>query len=90
MSCTNYKLRFFIEWGGYILWSDSSHDATFEKFDVGPLPPEELNVSEELCKELHQLENEYQTALDWASPPVPSPWREEHFKDFYARLRIAY
>ncbi len=85
-----YKLRFFIEWGGSFLWPDSSDAVTFEKFDVGPLQPEDLNVSKELCDELHNLEKEYQTALNWDYPLDPSPWSEDQFKNFFDRLKIAY
>ncbi|MEF2919275.1 MAG: hypothetical protein U0O22_02260 [Acutalibacteraceae bacterium] len=90
MKKQKYKLRFLIEWGGGFLWPDSSDAVTFEKFNVGPLEPETLNVSKKLCKELHSLEEEYQTALNWDYPLEPSPWSEEQFKNFYDRLKIAY
>lgn len=90
MNKPKYKLRFFIEWGGGFIWPDSSDATTFERFDVAPLNPEELYVSQELCTELHSLEKEYQTALNWDSPLDPSPWSKEHFKNFYDRLKIAY
>jgi len=85
-----YKLRFFADWGGDVLWTDSDDAFTTEKYGFGLIDPKDLNVSPELCKELHTLGTEYQSALDWAYPPDPSPWTEEQFKDFFARLRIAY
>ena len=85
-----YKLRFFIEWGGNCLWPDSTDKDTYEKYDVGPLLPKDLGCSDDLCRELDALEEEYQTALDWEYPPDPSPWSEEHFFDFFQRLRCAY
>ena len=85
-----YKLRFFIEWGGNCLWPDVSDKDTYVKFNVGPLAPENLGVSPELCSELDALVEEYQTALDWEDPPAPSPWSDEHFSDFYQRLCRVY
>lgn len=90
MFMKKYKLRFFIEWGGSILWSDASDKATCKKFNIGPIEPEQLNVSEELCMELHSLEDEWQTSLNWEYPPDPSPWSDEQFDDFFKRLKVAY
>ena len=90
MNKQKYKLRFFIEWGGNFLWPDSSNAVTVERFGVGPLNPQNLNVSKALCDELYSLEKEYQTSMNWDSPLDPSPWSEDQFKDFYTRLKVAY
>ena len=90
MANSKYKFKFYIEWGGNFLWPKSLDKKTYKKFDVGPVTPEDLNVSTRLCEELHELESEYQGALDWNNPAGPSPWSDEQFDDFFKRLKIAY
>ena len=90
MKMQKYKLRFFVDWGGGPLWSDASDTFTFERFNGSLVDLEELNVSKGLCEELDSLQEEWQGALNWEYPPDPSPWSEEQFKDFYARLKVAY
>lgn len=85
-----YVIRFFFEYGcvGDCLWC--GNDAARDKFDVGPISFDKLNLSEKLKGELTQLSDEFQSSLDWEYPPDPSPWSEEQWESFNLRANEAY
>lgn len=85
-----YKLRFFFEYGGIgdCLWS--SNDVTYKEFGFGSLDLELLPLSDDLKTILYDMSEEYQSSLDWNYPPNPSPWSEEHKKDFLIRSKQVY
>lgn len=82
-----YKFSFWIEWGGTCLWS--KNDKARNCFDYA-VDNNDLPISKELKDLLHQLEKEYQSALNWDYPPDPSPWTKEKALDFKKRATVAY
>ena len=74
-------IRFFFDWGAYDCFWGGEEDL---------IPYEWLGISEELETTLRDMAKEFQTALDWEYPPDPSPWSEEHKKDFLERAEKVY
>lgn len=87
---SKYVIRFFFEYGcvGDCLWC--GNDAAYNKFDVGPISFDKLNLSKKLQDDFTRLSDEFQSSLDWEYPPDPSPWTKEHWQDFNARAKEAY
>lgn len=82
-----YKLKFWFEHGGICFWS--MNDIAHDKYGY-PIETSMLPISEALIKRFDELEEEYSTYLDWEYPLNPSPWTEEHKKDFIRRATEAY
>lgn len=79
-----YKLRFFFEWGTKgCLWC--GNEAAVEKFGVGPVSLDALNLSDGLKTISYNMADEYQTVLNWECPSDPSPWSKEQKEDFLER-----
>ena len=84
---SKYQLRFWFEHGGGCIWG-MNYEAT-QKYGY-MIKGESLFISDNLISELITLENEYATYLDWAYPPNPSPWTEEHKIDFFDKATSIY
>lgn len=76
-----YKVRLMFEWGGGCIWC--GNNAALERFDVGPIE-EKLSLSAATLRELEELSNWHDKALNWEYPPDPSPWSQAEFKSFKA------
>ena len=83
-----FHLKFMFEYGGIYtcIWNVEPTD----KYYGCPMPLEELPLSDGLKADIVQLCEEFQTSLDWAYPPDPSPWTEEHRRDFSKRARAVF
>jgi len=79
-----YKLKYWFEHGGGCLWSKNEEASA--KYGY-PVVLERLPISEKLIGELYQLEKEYGSYLNWSDPASPSPWTEEHKRDFLSRAQ---
>jgi len=81
------KLRFFFDWcSGSPFWA-GDHRAR-EKHDVGPIPPEELGLSAELCQQAQELSDWHDESLNWEYPPNPSVWRQEECDRFNQSVQV--
>ena len=80
-------MNFWLEYGGHCLWSSNPESNAKYGYAVNH---ENLPLSAETHNILDALEQEYQTSLDWEYPPNPSPWTDEHKKDFIRRANEAY
>lgn len=82
-----YRLKFWFEHGGNCIWA--SNDKANAEYGYA-INSNSLPISNELVSLLNSLENEFYTYLDWVYPPNPSPWSEDHKKDFIDRATVAY
>jgi hypothetical protein len=93
-----YRLRFFFDYGsGGCLWSDN--EASYQKFDVGPLDAEiyDLNgkISQaakiklpELTKQkVLKLDKLYCESLNWEDPAGDSMWDKLQWDNFHLQTR---
>ena len=78
-----YKLRFFFEYGHGCLWTVG--EESWNTFG-NPANLEKLHLSESLRNKLQQLEEKFQTSLNWDYPPDPSPWRQDVCDAFNAEV----
>lgn len=70
-----YQVRFFYDWGcDSPFWC--GNDAAIAKFGVGSIEPEELELSTQTSKRIRALAKWHDTALNWAHPSAPGPWRQ--------------
>ena len=84
---SKYQLSFWFEHGGFCIWG--KNDEAKEKYGYA-IENHALPISEDLTKEINDLENEYATYLDWDCPQDPSPWTKEHKQDFLNKANIVY
>lgn len=82
-----YRFSFWFEHGGGSIWPED--DATEQKYGY-PASYEKLPLSKEVIEMINTLEVEYHSCLDWNCPQNPSPWTEEHWKDFRKRAKQVY
>lgn len=82
-----HQLRFLFEHGGHCMWG--MNDKAKKKYGYA-IENSRLPISNELIDKLDLLQKEYSTSLDWDNPLNPSPWTEEHKKDFYERAEKVY
>ena len=83
------KVRFFFDWfAPSCIWS--SLDETDGRFRPGLIAPDEFDLSDELCKDIGNLCEEYDTCLNEEDPAAETPWTEEHIDDFLSRATDAY
>lgn len=74
-----YRIRYFFEYGGGVLWSADDHAiATYGYL----IDPHKLPISSGLLSELERLEQWFQSSLNWDYPPDPSPWSSEEREKF--------
>jgi hypothetical protein len=67
-----YRLRYFFDPGsGICLWA--GNDAARSQWDY-PIDARDLPLSENTWRFAHHLCSWYDTSIDWAYPPDPSPW----------------
>ncbi|MGN0171386.1 MAG: hypothetical protein ACI39E_01220 [Acutalibacteraceae bacterium] len=82
-----YKVRFWFEHGGGCLWSDDKD--TKMKFGY-QIHYDALPLSASTKEQLHSLENEYGSYLNWDDPGSPSPWTTEKKIEFLASANEMY
>ena len=82
-----YKLEFWFEHGGSCLWSSNEESNKEYGYAVNT---QKLPLSELTRKNISDLECEYHSYLNWEYPPDPSPWTEEHKRDFLRRATNVY
>lgn len=84
-----YVFRFFFEWGTNLcLWS--ANDAARERYGIGCVDYNFLDISDGLKLTLAKMGDEYQSKLDWEYPPNPSPWTKKQLRDFKKRSKQVY
>jgi hypothetical protein len=67
-----YRLRYYFDAGaGVCLWA--ANDAARERFGY-PIDAKELPLPENTWRRVLHLCYWYDTCIDWAYPPDPSPW----------------
>lgn len=59
-------------------------------WDVTPVRPATLPLSEGVKQEMLEMQREFNTCIDWSNPGGPSPWSDEQTKDFYRRAKLLY
>lgn len=75
-----YEFRYFFDPGsGICLWS--ANDEARGRFEYA-VELASLNLSENLLREARYLLRWYDTSIDWAYPPNPSPWSDEERSRF--------
>lgn len=80
-----HYLRFFFEAGvDTPLWPQDMDSPYGYPCELGRLP-----ISPELRAELARLSQWYQSSIDWAYPPNPSPWSDEEHQLFAQQARAA-
>lgn len=73
-----HYLRFFFEAGvDTPLWPEDMGSPYGYPVDLARLP-----ISPETRAELARLSERYQSSIDWAYPPDPSPWSDEELQLF--------
>jgi hypothetical protein len=82
-----YTLRFFFEWGGGCLWAGNA--AASSDYGYGPLDTVDtkLPLSAETVRQCQELSAWYDTSLNQAYPPDPSPWRQSECDRFNEAVR---
>ncbi|MDX3801625.1 hypothetical protein [Streptomyces sp. AK04-3B] len=79
------SLRFFFEAGvDTPLWPVDMHSEYGYPVDLQRLP-----ISPALRTELARLSEWYQSSIDWAYPPDPSPWSDEERQLFKQQAQAA-
>jgi hypothetical protein len=68
---TRFVVRLMFEWGGGCLWG--GNDSARARFDVGPIE-DRLPLTPHTRRRLRELSAWHDGALNWDSPPDPSPW----------------
>jgi hypothetical protein len=75
-----YVLRFFFDPGsGICLWA--ANDAARDKWDY-PIEAQLLPIQEGTWRFADQLCSWYDTSVNWAYPPDPSPWSASEWAAF--------
>jgi len=64
-------------------------DSAKEKYGYA-IENNKLPISEELIKELNNLEEEYATYLDWDNPQSGSLWTKEEKNSFLDKANVTY
>lgn len=81
----NCQIRFFYDWCvDSPFWC--GNDVARDKFDVGPIEPEELGLSIQTSERVRALAKWHDTALNWTYPSDPGPWRQEECDRFNAAV----
>ena len=80
-----YQLRFWFEHGGYCCWG--MNDEAKKEYGYA-IKNDTLPISNLTIKNLHDLENEYATYLDWNDPLKPSSWTIEQKVSFVERATV--
>ncbi|MBD2093637.1 hypothetical protein H6F90_00510 [Trichocoleus sp. FACHB-591] len=79
-------MRFFYDWGcDSPFWC--GNDVARNKFDVGPIEPEELGLNADISEQLRSLGRWHDTALDWSDPLGPTPWQPEESDRFQTAVK---
>ena len=79
-----YRIRYFYDYSAYPLWADN--EATFAKFDVGPIDPARLNLSQETIALIDRLVDWQYHEIDWNHAPEVA-WSEEEREQFNEEAR---
>lgn len=80
-----HYLRFFFEIGvDTPLWPEDMDSPYGYPVELDRLP-----ISAATREELARLSAWYQSSIDWAYPPDPSPWSDEEREAFRQRARAA-
>jgi hypothetical protein len=93
-----YRLRFFFDYGsGGCLWC--ANEATYRKYDVGPLDAEIFDMDGKLSHEARiklpettrrkvlALDKLYGESIRWEDPAGNSPWDKAQWDSFYFQAR---
>jgi hypothetical protein len=72
------KMRFFCDYGGFCLWQN------------GALDVKSLKLSEELEKQLIELNNFFEESLNWKNPLAESPWSDEDWERFFVKTDVIF
>ena len=84
-----YKMRFMFDWcSGVCLWS--MNDASKERFGDYPIETDQIDVSDELRKELERLIYWHDEALNWEDPASGLVWTQEQIDSFCDAAEAAY
>lgn len=86
-----YNIKFMFEYSEIYtcVWS-INQEAANHFGGAYPISLDKLPITDDLRSKIVALCEEFQTSLNWDSPQAPSPWTEEHRKDFKKRATEAY
>ena len=80
-----YQIRFSYDWHcGSPFWC--GNDAAIAKFGDYLIAPEALGLQPQTCERVLALSDWHDTALNWASPGDPGPWRQTECDRFNAAV----
>jgi len=82
-----YKIRFFFDYGGPCFWCAS--DRAYEKWGY-PIEIEQLPLSDDLKRELNDLDREYRSYFNIEYLPDPLSWTKEQEVRFIAKTNTIY
>lgn len=54
------------------------------------VPPERLQLSDDLRNKIKELSDQYQSSLNWDDPKAGTPWTAEQIESFRVRAQEAY
>lgn len=81
MTASKIQIRVFFDAGsGICFWA--GNDAARTLYQEYPISPNKLPISVKLQSLVVSLIERYDTSIDWAYPPDPTPWTEAECHDF--------
>jgi hypothetical protein len=82
-----YRIRYFFDYGTFPLWA--GNQAAYAKFDVGPIDPKKLNLSEETLALIERLVKWQYHEIDWENAPEIA-WCDDERQQFNDEARTLF